>query len=167
MKSLPALAATAFALAALSTAGCAEKDQAAAPPAANPSVVANDAVPVPPTSLVPAETPALSGWSPFKGYTFEQRDLLLDALKPLPAQVELQITDLHDRRAAMVRRDVNTADWDFAMQEMIAARSYLIGLAADLSKTPGETWELQKTRFGQGWLRTQEAYTKVRASTTS
>jgi hypothetical protein len=167
MKSLPSLLVAAFALTALSTAGSAESDQATAPTSPDGSVVTTAPDPARSTGPGPAEPATLSRWSPFKDYTFEQRALLLNALKPLVAHVDLQITELNSRRAAMVKANVNTADWDFAMKEMVEARSYLLGLAAELDKAPSEKWDLQKDRFGQGWLRTQEAYTKVRASTTS
>lgn len=167
MKSLAHLLIAAFALTALSTAGCAEKDHVSSPPPAEKPAATADATRETASATDPATPSTLSRWSNVKGYPFEQRDLLLDALKPLVAHVDAQIGDLQASRTVMVKNNINTADWDFAMKEMIESRAYLIGLAEELTKARSENWAVQKDKFGRGWLRTQEAYAKVRSSTTS
>ena len=61
----------------------------------------------------------------------------------------------------------NTKDWDFAMKEMIDARLYLKSTGEVLAKAMPETWNQEKDKVGQAWVRTQEAYAKVKSSTTS
>jgi hypothetical protein len=165
---LTRLITTAFILAAFPTAGCAEKEKekektAEAPlPPAKP-VTATPAVPVVDPSI-PDVTSAK--WRTIKDLSYDQRVLFFDGLKQLETRVDEQISELTARRAAMPGT-ANTKDWDFAMKEMVNARSYLKGMGEELSKATPETWAQQKDKVGLAWVRTQEAYDKVKSSTTT
>jgi len=52
------------------------------------------------------------------------------------------------------------------MKEMGDARSALKSMGEELSKATPETWDQEKDKVGQAWVRTQEAYDKVKSSTT-
>jgi hypothetical protein len=148
---------TAFGLAAFAHAAFAEMAQApetALPPAKDS-----------PTAAAPALAPDL--WSALKGSTYDQRDALFAGLQPLLSKVDDQISELTAKRAVMNNGAIDTKDWDFAMKEMNNARSYLAGMAEELTQTTRENWGQQKDRFGQAWVRTQDAYGKVKASTTN
>ena len=158
MKPLPRLLLTVFLLTGLADAGCAEKEKVAAPAPSAPVAVSPPA---------PATTDADARWADLKNYSFDQRDLLLAALKPLLARVDEQVDQLKAKRAILMKNDVDLTDWDFAMKEMSNARSYLAGMAQALGQARRENWDEQKGRLGRAWERTQAAYAKVRASTTS
>ena len=53
------------------------------------------------------------------------------------------------------------------MKEMADARAYLKSTGEEANKATPETWLQAKEKVGQAWTRTQEAYDKVKASTTS
>lgn len=60
----------------------------------------------------------------------------------------------------------STAEWDFAMKDMVNARTVLKSTGEVLAKASPETRDEQKARVGQAWVRTQDAYAKVKAGTT-
>lgn len=162
------LLAAAFSLAAFTSAGCAEKEVKAdgsLPPAktaATPAVTTKAPDPVPPA---PAEA-APTQWSDIKELTFDQRDRFFAGLKRLEARVDEQIGELTAKRATM-KGITGTKEWDFAMQEMVNARSALKSIGEVLAKAGQENWTEQKDRVGQAWVRTQDAFAKVKSSTTS
>lgn len=110
---------------------------------------------------------AAASWSELKGYTYDQRELFLAAIKGLEGRVDAQITELADKRATMDANNTRTKEWDFAMQEMGSARTNLISTSEDMAKATRDTWDQRKDRVGLAWVRTQDAYAKVKASTTN
>ena len=166
------LIAAAFGLAAFSTAGCAEKEKiadASLPPAkAEATTTVTTDVPGPATAIPVAASPDIASaqWTDIKDYTYDQRAQFFAGLKRLETRVDGQISELTAKRAAMTST-ANTKDWDFAMKEMVNARAYLKSTGEDLSKAAPETWDQQKDKVGQAWVRTQDAYAKVKSSTTT
>jgi len=154
----------AFGLTAFAATGSAEKAESAE--TSSPSlktVAANpDSVATPTTG--PDTTAPL--WINLKDITYDQRAQFFVGLKRMVTVVDDQISALAAKRAAMTST-ANTADWDFAMKELANARSYLISTGEVLSKATPETWSQEKDRVGQAWVRTQEAYAKVKSSTTT
>jgi len=158
----------AFGLVAFSTAGCAEKAKTAdsAPP---PAKVVVAPVPV---NATPAATPAQPAvvpvtWVDLKADTYDQRISFLAGLKSLGLQVDAQISELAAKRAAMAASNTSTKDWDFAMQEMGSARTNLKSTSEEMTRASRETWDQQKDKVGLAWVRTQDAFAKVKASTTN
>jgi len=168
------LVTAAFGLAAFSTASCAETPQAAeapSPPAKDvTTTTAITTVPGPaatvPVAVAPSPDVASARWSDIENCTYDMRAQFFAGLKRLEAIVDDQMSSLTARRAAM-KSTANTKDWDFAMKEMGDARSYLKSMGEELHKSSPETWDQQKDKVGQAWVRTQEAYDKVKSSTTS
>lgn len=164
----------AFGLAAFSTAGCAEKEkisEAPLPPAKDVAkTTTTTAVPEPATTVKVAITAspevASANWTDIKNCTYDMRGQFFAGLKLLKAKVDDQINELTAKRATM-KGATETQDWDFAMKEMVDARSALKSIAEDLSKATPETWDQGKDKVGQAWVRTQDAYGKVKSSTTS
>jgi hypothetical protein len=155
--------AAAFALAAFSSAGCAEKQRTAEtslPPAPSGSTNA-----VEPPATASADV-ASARWSEIKDCTYGTRTVFFAGLARLEARVDDQIRELIAKRATMDGK-TSTQDWDFAMKEMENARTNLKSMGEELNKASSETWEQQKDKVGQAWARTQEAYGKVKSSTTS
>ena len=109
---------------------------------------------------------ASANWSDIKDCTYDLRDQFFAGLKRLEAKVDAQISELTAKRAAM-KSTANTQDWDFAMKEMRDARTALKSMGEELSKATPETWDQLKDKVGQAWVRTQDAYGKVKSSTTS
>lgn len=105
-------------------------------------------------------------WVNIKDYTYAQRLLLISGLTSVQARVDAQIAELRAKRATMLP-PTRTADWDFAMQEMLNARAYLRSMSWELAKATPETWDQIRERVGQAWVRTQDAYGRVKASTTT
>jgi len=163
------LLAAALSLTAFSTAGCAEKDRAADVPLPPAKEVA--ASRIDPNS--PAQMAALASsniasakWGDIKDCTYDMREQFFAGLKQLESRVDVQISELTAKRAAM-KSTIDTKNWDFAMKEMSDSRSYLKSVGEELSKASTETWTQQKETVGLAWVRTQEAYDKVKSSTTS
>jgi len=167
------LFAIALGLTAFTTTGCAEKAKVTEASLPNAKVVAAATITTtaaePSTiQVVTTASPdvASTQWSDLKDYTYDQRTQFFTGLKRLEAKVDGQIVELTAKRAAMTST-ANTKDWDFAMKEMGNARSYLKSTGEVLGKATPETWNQEKDKVGQAWVRTQEAYTKVKSSTTS
>ena len=149
-----------FGFTALATTGCAENDKKA-DAALPPDKTAAPAAPTPP----PPDT-GTADWSDIKGCTYDQRDKFFAGLKNLEARVDGQIAELAAKRATM-RGVTRTQEWDFAMKEMTDARAYLKSTGEVLAKTAAPSWTEQQDRVGQAWVRTQDAFAKVKASTTN
>lgn len=167
--------ATAFGLAVFSTAGCAEKatpGDGGAPAikqdiAANPAPAAAVAsTPSPPTAPKAAVVATKVSWADLKNHPFDRRDLLLAGLVGLEAQVAEQVKALDAKRASM-KASTDTKGWDLAMKEMMDAQAYLAAMVIELGKSTREFWDQNKDKVGRAWVRTQDAYGKVKASTTS
>ncbi len=161
----------AFSLVAFSTAGCAEKAKPAetvlppvkaVAPAAAPTSLAAAPVAAPANPDVPP-----ANWMDLKDFTYEQRVSFLAGLKGLETRVDGQISELVAKRAAMAASNISTKDWDFAMKEMGNARTNLRSTSDEMAKASRETWDQQKDKVGLAWVRTQDAYAKVKASTTT
>jgi hypothetical protein len=160
-------------LVAFSAAGCAQKEQtadASPPPAKDsaPTVVTTTLPGATPTAQVAAATSpdvAIAQWIDIKDCTYDMRPKFFSGLKRLEARVDEHISKLSIRRAAM-KSTANTQDWDFAMKEMGNARSSLVSSGDELRKASPETWAQEKEKVGQAWLRAQNAYDKVKSSTT-
>ena len=167
-KHLSPLLATAFGLIAFTSAGCAEKEAksgATLPPDKTASAAAATTPAPAPVVVAPVDA-APARWSDIKDHTFDQRDLFFAGLKRLEARVDEQITELTAKRATM-KGTTDTKEWDFAMKEMINARNNLKSTGEVLAKADPETWAEQKDRVGVAWVRTQDAFAKVKASTTT
>jgi hypothetical protein len=146
MNSLLRLATLALSLAALSCAGGAEKEKGADVP--------------------PAPEDTSARWGDIKNITFDERTRFATGLQRLEARVDEQISELTARRSAMTATDY-TKDWDFAMKILVNARSYLRGMGEEAAKSTPENWDQSKDRVGRAWVQTQEAYAKVKTSTTN
>jgi hypothetical protein len=105
-------------------------------------------------------------WADIKDCTYDLRAQFFAGLDRMEARVDREIARLTDTRAAM-KSTANTADWDFAMKEMVDARSNLKSMDEELHKATPETWAQEKDKVGRAWVRTQEAYDKVKSSMTS
>ncbi len=166
-----------LALAALTLLGaaCTKRTEVAPPTAAAPAPVAPDSVRSAAASLVATEpympTSAAgtsvqpARWVDLEQHAFAARDLLLAGIKQLGLQVDEQVAALKAQRAAMAA-GTDTRAWDFAMKEMDDARSYLRSMGEEMVKADAATWDQQKAKVGLAWVRTQDAFGKVKSSTT-
>lgn len=154
-KHLPLLLTTALGFAVLSTVGCAGKEKTAA----NVTPSTKNAV----TPALPTIVPA--SWASIKDHTYDMRAQFVAGLVQLEAQVNEQTASLKAQRAAM-KSTTETQSWDTAMKEMGDAQSALKSSVEELNKATAETWSQAKDKVGQAWLRTQDAFAKVKASTT-
>ncbi len=167
--------ATAFGLAVFSTAGCAEKatpGDGSSPTvkqdvtenqAAAPTVDLNTS---PPNATKAEVVVGNVRWTDIKHYPFDNRDQLMAGLANLEAQVDEQVGELQARRAGM-KATTDTQRWDLAMKEMLDAQAYFAAMVIELGKAPLEFWDQIKDKVGLAWDRTQDAYSKVKASTTT
>jgi len=158
--------------AAIGTLGCTQTDRTAE--AAAKSVQTGTQTTMPRAESAPAARQsmdlavAVAGvqWTDVKDASFALRDQLLQDLTKLQAKVDGQVTELTSRRATLAPT-VNTDAWDFAMKEMDSSRTGLQSSIEGLNKATRETWDQEKDKVGIAWTRTQDAYAKVIASTTS
>jgi len=161
-------------LAVISTTGCGDKAKPGEP--ALPVVSAVDvksgaktpAEPGSPTMVAVADKPGVAAtqWADVKDLTFDLRVQFMAGLKLLNTKVDAQVGELTAKRATMANTG-NTQAWDVAMKEMTDARSYLLSSGTELEKATRETWDQGKEKVGQAWVRVQDAYAKVKASTTN
>ena len=157
------LVTAAIGLAAFSTAGCAEKEKSAEP---SPSPARAEAGRTVPPAATASPDVVAARWSDIKDCTYDNRAAFFAGLMRLEARVDDQIRELTAKRAIMDGK-TNTQDWDFAMKEMENARTNLRSMGEELHKASIATWAEQKDKVGQAWVRAQEAYGKVKSSTTS
>jgi hypothetical protein len=134
------------------------------------TITVADAKPGPATNLhfAVATSPDVgsASWADIKDCTYDMRTQFFVGLNRLEAKVDDQVKMLTAKRAAM-KSTANTKDWDFAMKEMEDARTNLKSIRAEMSKATPETWDQEKDKVGQAWVRTQAAFANVIASTTS
>jgi hypothetical protein len=137
--------------------------------AADPVVEPTAPAPQEPAAPPPAETPAAApvGWAELKGATYDQRERFLAGVKDLEAHVDQQIVELVAQRAAMAKANINTDAWDMLMQEITTARTNLKSTSDDMRGASRENWDQMKDQVGLAWERTQNAYARVKASTTT
>jgi len=159
-------------------AGCRVKSGAT--PAAAPQPGPTPAQPVPDQQMVPIARPAqdvpiavqsvsdqaAASWVAIKDFTYDQRDQFIAGAGRLQAMLASQIAELKAKRASMPST-VETKDWDFAMKEMNDAQYYLKSMIEEAARATPETWGQEKDRVDQAWQRAQEAFDKVKVTTTS
>jgi hypothetical protein len=158
---LTKLVVTATGLAALATAACGQ-------PAKTP------VDPLPPTppaqtqgiTTVPVPGPAVISWANMENDTFDQRAHFIALYQQMEAKVDDQVKKLQVKRATMTGT-TDTQDWDFAMKEEENAHDYLRSIGDELSQATAENWNQERAKAGRAWTRTQDAYDKVKTSTTS
>lgn len=108
---------------------------------------------------------ANASWGEIKNIAFGARAEFEAGLDRLADRIDLQIQELEAKRATM--KSDPTA-WDFAMKEMHDARAFFRSLVTDVRKAKTEsTWNDLKEKAGLAWERSQDAFDKVKASTTS
>jgi hypothetical protein len=105
-------------------------------------------------------------WADIKDITYDMRAQFFPGFKRMEARVDDQFNELTAKRATM-KGTTGTKEWDFAMKEMEDSRAYLQASGEEMGKATSETWDQQRDKVGQAWLRTQAAYDKVKASTTT
>lgn len=152
-------------IAALIASGCAKKEQVVQ---VQPAPVV-PATPIPTARIVvappqPIAVAASDSWMAIKDMTFEQRADFVAGIGRLEGQLDGQINILKSKRAAMT---TDTKDWDFAMGGLTDASSYLHSMVTEVSNATPDTWNQEKDKVDQAWQRAQEAYDKVRTSTTN
>lgn len=109
---------------------------------------------------------ATAQWTDIKDATYDQRAQFFTGLARLNAKVDLQVNELNAQRAAMTSA-ANPKDWDFAMKEMVNARAYLLATGKEMNNATSDAWSQQKEKVGLAWIRSQEAYAKVKSSVTN
>jgi len=154
-----------------SGAGCAPKTEetgSASLPAVNSSAGAPVASDVPASEAATADAArvVVASWPQWETLTFDRRSEFMAGFKQMETAVDRQLAELTEKRAAM-KGTVAVKDWDFAMKEMNDARTYLKAMGDEAAKATAETWDQQKAKVGQAWKRTQDAYEKVKFTTTS
>lgn len=108
---------------------------------------------------------ASASWLDIKDHSYAMRASFFAELARLEARVGFQIRELTTKRAIM-DGNTETKDWDFAMKEMRNARAYLRSMGRELREADETTWAQKKEKVGYAWDKSQNAYSKVRASTT-
>jgi hypothetical protein len=170
MKTTPFLlflVASALGLAVFCTVGFADKETQTENPSPTGNVVATTTATTSVSGPSTADGSNINPpqWANIEGFTYEMKAQCLDDLKTLEAELASQISRLTAKRAAM-KSTTDTKEWNLAMKEMENAEDYLKFTVAKLGHATPETWEQEKEKVHQAWLRTQEAYAKVNSSTT-
>lgn len=170
MKSSPlaSLIVAALALAAFSSTACAQNEKPRQPPPSGPPAAPTPAPPSTPPAAPPAPAApefSTAQWIDIREYSYEQRPTFFSGFKAVEAKVDTQIADLNAKRAAL-DPSTDTRDWDQAMQEMVIARAELKSTGEELRKAKPQAWNAQRDKVGEAWVHTQDAFAKVKLSTT-
>lgn len=161
---------SAIAFAALAVSGCAKHETR--PPTPSPQAAA---APVTPPRPAPAPRPSVPAapapiapvqWADLQEISYELRARFFVGIAGLESKVAAQVRELVAQRAAMTGLN-DTREWDFAMKEMESARSYLTSVGAAAGKAGRDIWDQEKAKVGRAWVSTQDAYGKVKSSTTT
>ncbi len=116
--------------------------------------------------IATAASSIVTKWADIQGFTYDMRAPFFAGLNQLEARVDREVSRLAAKRATMNNLTPETKDWDLAMKEMKDAQSYLKSMGQELSKAAPETWNQEKDKVHQAWVRTQDDYEKVKSSTT-
>ncbi len=174
MKTRPPLRtlAAAAALSALLLSGCSRGNA--------PAQGQAQAAPAPAAPVVPVVTPAqrvpiavqsdsvqaAASWVAIKDFTYDQRADFASGAGNLLSMLAGQVAELKAKRASMPST-VETKDWDFAMKEMDDAQAYLRSMIQEAGRATPDTWSQEKDKVDEAWQRAQEAFDKVKVTTTS
>lgn len=164
--------AAAAALAALLLSGCSR--------AHAPAQGQAQAAPAPAAPVIPVVTPAQrvpiavqsdsvqasASWVAIKDFTYDQRADFASGAGNLLSMLAGQVAELKAKRASMPST-VETKDWDFAMKEMDDAQAYLRSMIQEAGRATPDTWNQEKDKVDEAWQRAQEAFDKVKVTTTS
>jgi hypothetical protein len=127
------------------------------------------AFPVAGLTVQVAPSPGLTSpaWTAIDDCTYTTRAQFFAGLSQLEATVDRQVGELTAKHAAMkpMAKAIDYTQWDLAMKEMQNARSYLQATANELRKATPETWNQEKDKVAQAWVRTQDACEGVILST--
>jgi hypothetical protein len=175
---LSLLATAVVGLASIFTSGCRSKvDESQAAQSAQNSVQPTPAQPVPaqpvarpaqnvPIAVTSVSDQAAASWVAIKDFTFDQRTDFIAGAGRLQAMLASQIAELNAKRASMPST-IETKDWDFAMKEMNDSQYYLKSMIEEAGRATPDTWAQEKDKVDQAWQRAQEAFDKVKITTTS
>jgi hypothetical protein len=128
-------------------------------PAPQPAVRQTAALPAP--SLIDAG----GAWDAISGLPFDQRASFVAGMSRMESVLDSQIGALKQKRATLTS---GTTDWDLAMGPLTDARNYLHSLVTEVNGlTTPDAWDQEKDRVHQAWVRAEDAYDRVRTSTTN
>jgi hypothetical protein len=108
---------------------------------------------------------ATESWNTIKDYTYEKRADFTAGLQRMMDRLDVGINQLNAKRATLPETSIK--DWDIAMKELTDSAANLKFQLDELSKAAPETWSEMKDRIGLAWKRAQDAYDKVKMSTTT
>jgi len=123
------------------------------------------ATPTTPGSVAASPPATVVSWADIENDSYDLRVHFLAGYKQMEAKVDEQIRRLKAKRATMTGT-TDTEDWDFAMKEEENARDYLRSIGDELNHATPQTWEDERAKAGRAWVRSQDAYDKVKTSTT-
>lgn len=173
---------SALAFAALAVSGCARNEtRPPAPPPRAEVAPVTPAAPVTPVAPVTPPRPAPASrssspaapaattpvqWADLQEIPYDRRARFFAGVAGLESTVAAQVRELVAQRAALTGL-TDTREWDFAMKEMESARSYLTSVGTAAGKAGRDLWDQEKAKVGRAWVSTQDAYGKVKSSTTA
>lgn len=165
--------AAAVALLSLVAAGCSRNSSVAGQPTPVPSaaMLVTTTVPaVPVARTVPIAVQSYAdqssaSWLAIKDYTYDQRSSFVSGASSLQSMLAAQVAELNRKRASMPSSD--DKDWDFAMKEMNDSQAYLKSMIDEAARATPDTWGQEKDKVDQAWQRAQEAFDKVKVTTTT
>jgi hypothetical protein len=149
--------------------GCSNKEKVVE---TNPAVVAPAVQPTPLPVVrpgaplaAPAQIDASAAWDAISGLGYDQKASFVAGVAQMESLLASQIEALKAKRATMT---TNTTDWDLAMGPLTDARNYLHSMGTEVNNvTTPDAWDQEKERVHQAWVKAQDAYDKVRTTTTS
>jgi hypothetical protein len=151
--------------------GCSQKEKLLTVQATPTPVAVVPGVPALPTTVgvgpiagVSYADQASAAWASIKDLTYDQRTAFASGGAQLEAMLSQEVEQLKAKRATMTG---DTGNWDFAMKEVYDSQMYLKSMIDEAVRTTPEFWSQEKDKVDQAWIRTQEAFDKVKVTTTS
>jgi hypothetical protein len=155
----------------LVAAGCSKSEKA---PDASAVAVVTPAPPLPAPAVRPiVAVPAVASpqvqegasWATIKDLTFDQKSAFVAGATGLESTLTGQVDALRAKRAA-VPSTTDMKDWDFQMNDLVTSQAYLKATVEEAGAATPDTWQQEKDKVDQAWQKAEDAYDKVRTSTT-
>lgn len=142
----------------LLSAACSEATPPAAETPATPAPVVSTPPPAP-AATTPSPLTEIK-WIGLKDPGYDARATAMTDLARLREKLDLQITALEARRAALTTKN-DPDKFSAALKVLDTARTRLASYVTDLGNATSENWAQRHERVADAWVKVEEAYKKA------
>ncbi len=116
-------------------------------------------------AAVAVKDAAVDSWDSLKDYTFDKREDFAAGLDRMADKCDAGVRAMNAKVTGLP--DAAAREQASAVKEFNEARAYLKSKLIELRSGTADTWDDTKQQAVNAWKRTQAAYDKVKASSTS